>query len=104
MAWDAIGAIGEIVGAAAVMATLGYLALQIRQNTHELRSASFRDVFTMYSNVRRLTLESPEVSELHFKALAQPDEMTTAEKYRLTQLYTELTWATYRLNTAIEEG
>ena len=104
MDWDAIGAIGEIVGAVAVVATLGYLALQIRQNTHELRASSFRDVFTAYSNARRSTLENPDVSELHFKALEQPDEMTGAERYRLEQLYTELTWATYQLNDAIAAG
>jgi len=33
MNWDAIGAIGEIVGAIAVILSLIYLALQIRQNT-----------------------------------------------------------------------
>ena len=30
MNWDAIGAIGEILGAAAVVATLAYLAMQVR--------------------------------------------------------------------------
>ena len=34
MNWEAIGAIGEVLGAAAVVVTLGYLAVQIRQNTH----------------------------------------------------------------------
>ena len=33
MNWDAIGAIGEILGALVVVITLGYLAVQIRQNT-----------------------------------------------------------------------
>ena len=33
MNWEAIGAVGEIVGALAVLITLGYLAVQIRQNT-----------------------------------------------------------------------
>lgn len=33
MNWEAIGAIADIVGAAAVLATLIYLALQIRQNS-----------------------------------------------------------------------
>ena len=32
MNWDAIGAIGEILGAIVVIATLGYVAVQIRQN------------------------------------------------------------------------
>jgi hypothetical protein len=33
MNWDAIGAIGEIVGALAVLITLIYLAMQIKQNS-----------------------------------------------------------------------
>lgn len=33
MNWEAISAIGEIVGATVVVLTLGYLAIQIRQST-----------------------------------------------------------------------
>ena len=45
MGWDAIGAIGEIVGAFAVVATLGYLAVQIRQNTKVSRAQMSKDLF-----------------------------------------------------------
>ena len=38
MNWDAIGAIGEIIWAAAVIITLGYLAIQIRQGTDLART------------------------------------------------------------------
>ena len=37
MNWEAIGAIGEIVGAAAVVFSLTYLALQLRANTRTMR-------------------------------------------------------------------
>ena len=37
MNWEALGAIGEIVGAVAVVVTLGYLAVQIRQNTRSAK-------------------------------------------------------------------
>lgn len=33
MNWEAIGAVGEVLGALGVVVTLGYLAVQIRQNT-----------------------------------------------------------------------
>ena len=33
MNWEAIGAVGEVLGAVGVILTLGYLAVQIRQNT-----------------------------------------------------------------------
>jgi hypothetical protein len=39
--WEAVGAIGEIVGAVAVVLTLGYLAVQIRQNTNASRAQSY---------------------------------------------------------------
>jgi len=42
MDWAAIGAIGEIVGAAAVVLTLIYLARQLRQNTEALRSTAWQ--------------------------------------------------------------
>ena len=34
------GAVGEVVGAAAIVATLGYLAMQIRENSRQLRLTS----------------------------------------------------------------
>ncbi len=40
MNWEAIGAVGELVGAGAVIASLLYVAAQVRHNSNELRSAS----------------------------------------------------------------
>jgi hypothetical protein len=40
MNWDAIGAMGEILGALAVLVTLIYLAVQIRQNTSAVATAT----------------------------------------------------------------
>ena len=40
MNWDAIGAVGEILGAVGVIVTLVYLATQIKHNTKTARSAT----------------------------------------------------------------
>jgi len=40
MNWEAIGAIGEIIGAVAVVVTLAYLAVQVRNSTRIARSAT----------------------------------------------------------------
>ena len=40
MNWEAIGAIGEIIGAIAVVVTLAYLAVQVRNSTRVARSAT----------------------------------------------------------------
>lgn len=42
MNWEAVGAVGEIVGAAAVVVTLVYLAGQVRQATRATQAASFQ--------------------------------------------------------------
>ena len=42
MNWDALGAIGEVVGAIAVVVTLIYLAVQIRQNTSSIRASTLQ--------------------------------------------------------------
>ena len=44
MNWEAIGAIGEVIGGAAVVATLIYLAIQLRQNTKGIRAQSYYNV------------------------------------------------------------
>ena len=38
MTWEAIGAIGEVLGAVAVLATLIYLARQIKQNSNMMKA------------------------------------------------------------------
>ena len=40
--WEAIGAVAELFGALGVIATLGYLAVQIRQNTTSTRTSSYQ--------------------------------------------------------------
>ncbi len=40
MNWDALGAVGELIGAAAVLATLVYLSIQVRANSLQVRLGS----------------------------------------------------------------
>ena len=40
MNWEALGAIGEIVGAVAVILTLGFLAVEIRQSRKVVRRSA----------------------------------------------------------------
>lgn len=43
MNWDAVSAIAEIVGVVAVVISLLYLAMQVRQNTNQLRQDNLRN-------------------------------------------------------------
>ena len=44
MNWDAIGAIGEIVGAGAVVVSLAYLAVQIRAQNRQARTDAIHEI------------------------------------------------------------
>jgi len=86
MNWEAIGAIGEIVGAAGVIATLIYLAIQIRQNTIATNRAAVRD--TVESNTTALaSLLDEGVSELFIKGLKSLDSLSDVERYRFDNAF-----------------
>ena len=61
MNWEAIGAIGEILGAFAVFASLLYLAIQIRHNSRLSEVDLTRRALESYSNFRGLAIENAEV-------------------------------------------
>jgi len=50
MNWEAFGAIGEIIGAAAVVGSLVYLAVQIQSQNRESRMSSMHDISAGYRN------------------------------------------------------
>jgi len=82
MNWEAISAIGEIVGAAAVVATLGYLAFQIRQS-NSINASVIRQSFYDYTSRQMLQgVESSEFNELLARAVMTDDDlsMTTTGK------------------------
>jgi hypothetical protein len=73
--WDAIGAIGEIVGAAAVVASLLYLAVQTRANAKALRASAIWDSETIFGNVNYLHGANPEWAELLGRASSPTADM-----------------------------
>lgn len=85
MNWEAIGAIGEIIGATAVIVSLAYLGIQIRNQNVESRIASVHDVLegfrTEISAFRR-----PELAELLGKGSASYEALTDTEKIQFVAM------------------
>lgn len=59
MNWDALGAIGEIIGAFAVVITLIYVAAQMRQNNRQIEE-----------NTKVIRLAARESTQEAFRAFA----------------------------------
>ena len=87
MNWEAISAIGELVGAAAVVITLGYLALQIRQNTN-INASAIRQSFYDYTTRQMLQgVESGEFNELLGRAMMTDQELSFGERIQLLRFF-----------------
>ena len=82
MNWDAVGAIGQVVGAVLVGVTLIYLALQLRQNTSALKSSTFVAISTSMGLTMEVLATHSDLSPLLIKAQAGLDELSPAERAR----------------------
>jgi len=82
MNWDAIGAIGEIVGAVAVIMTLVYLAIQIRDSARASRSAAVTDATTAMQAFYQELGSNPKTSQLFLRALTDPDSLSRDDEFQ----------------------
>ena len=82
MNWDAIGAIGEIVGALAVVTSLIYLSIQIRTQNMESKVASVHEINEGY---RAVTAEmmKPSLAAVWAKAQNGFDSLDDGEKMQI---------------------
>jgi len=80
MNWEAIGAVGEIVGALATVLTLAYLALQIRQNTTSVKAASAGSFRSAQTDFNALISQNLETADLYYRGLEDPDSLSDLEK------------------------
>jgi len=62
--WDAIGAVGEVLGAIAVIATLLYLGTQISQTNRIAKSSVARELQQKYSDLYTLIATNSEIKGL----------------------------------------
>ena len=79
MNWEAIGAIGEIAGAIAVVVTLVYFAMQIRQYATGLRSATFHTTMQEFNQINIAQLD-PTLADLFDRGMDDPGSLSSTER------------------------
>ena len=85
MNWDALGAIGEIIGAFAVVISLIYLASQIRTQNKETRIASVHDISEAFRS-GITSFQDAQRANVYTKALNSCDELTNSEKLQFISM------------------
>ena len=64
MNWDAISAVGEIVGAIGVVISLAYLAIQVRHNTRAMMAQSAREAVAAMRDFNKSMVEDPAIARI----------------------------------------
>ena len=103
MNWEALGALAEILGAIAVITTLGYLAVQIRKNTRLTTTSIYESAMDGYVELNRTLLEA-DVGEICFKSLNEPEALTEIEVFRFSNLHRMWLAHIYKLYRLYEKG
>lgn len=86
MNWDAIGAVGEVIGATAVVITLAYLAIQIRQSTDATRAASHHSIVEALNAGNIAQAKDAELAELWVTGLKDRSALSVAACQRFDSL------------------
>ena len=86
MNWDAIGAIGELVGALAVVLTLLYLSAQIRQSNRATHSASIQEATTAFNGINAWIANDESMARIFRIGIQDLDKLNDDEKIRFSFL------------------
>ena len=74
MNWDAIGAIGEILGALAVVLTLMYLARQVSEAKNALYLQSTKDSSSLLNEYHALVASSTALASMMAKSISNEEQ------------------------------
>ncbi len=93
MNWEAVAAIAEAVGAIAVVVSLIYVALQIRQSTQQFargveanQLAAFERNIESGNRIREILILNPDLAQLFLKGFASYEDLQRADKFRFSML------------------
>lgn len=81
MNWEAISAIGEVVGALVVAITLAFLVVQVRQNSRAINATITHGNIAGFNELNTLLAANPQLAEILDRGTKDPSQLTAAEAY-----------------------
>ncbi len=83
MNWDAVGALGQVVGALAVVITLVYLASQVRENARGVRRGATAEAIAAYRQWNQQIIADPLMNHILIKGLRGIETLSEDELTRV---------------------
>jgi hypothetical protein len=87
MNWDAVGAVGELVGGIGVIVSLIYLGVQIHRNTLTQKRANLGDIAIELATTARSAATNPDLAGLLLRGYANLDSLDPVERYRFDAFF-----------------
>ena len=87
MNWDAIGAVAEVVAAIGVLASLIYLAIQIRHNSSSVDASTEDGVVSGFNEINLIIGSDAALSRIFTSGLTDPSELTNEEATQFSFLF-----------------
>ena len=84
------GSIAEVVGAVATVATLAYLAIQIRANTRMMRAQAMRAALSDNAQFSMAIAQSPQLADVFDRGLASFESLTASERWQFTMVFSQI--------------
>ena len=81
---EALANIGEVIGAAAVVASLLYLAVQVRQGTQAQRTENYARALDRVSSTQSMLSQDGDLSRIFAVGVQDTSTLTPMEKIRFT--------------------
>ena len=100
MNWEAISAIGQIVGALAVLITLIYLAVQLRQNTAAVATSTYESTMTGFNDINVVVASHPALASVLDRGCQGNENLSPEENVQfnfLLRCYANQWWKLFKL-------
>jgi hypothetical protein len=85
-----LGAIGELVGGVAVIGSLIFAGLQVRQSNYLVAATAFRQGLRIRDEFLRDLSMNPALSDLYFSGLTDRDQLSSPERLRFDMIILRL--------------
>lgn len=82
MDWDALGAIGELIGSVGVVITLAYLAVQTKNNSKALQSNSTNQSRAALTEIMGMIADDPDTLDIYYTGMTDPSSLDSKQRLR----------------------
>jgi len=104
MSFEKISYLAQIVASLGVIASLIFVALQIRQNTGALQRSEHNNTMAQWTVIRMAIAKHRDIAELMTAGLRGEGVLDAADQLRLEQMLQENAWASFHIWERTQRG